>query len=376
VPIETQVEPAPPPGVDPDGFEIFRGCVLSNASGPLQGGTTNEPSGAVSDSGGTGAPDCKDKTGTRIVFATANTYAAFSADDGASFTKIDLSKIPNFLGRLCCDQVAAFVPKINRVVWVMLVRLSPKPGALQIMSASPEKIVSSHGQDWSAWAVHPADFRLNKKSHFDFPGIAVGSNSLYVNVDSVGPDGGMIVTRIPLDEIKNGETLDVDFTHSTDSPKATLGHITEDPGDEVFLAQHNDNSHMRVFSWREDSDTYEGRYREIYSWPKDRSKMASLSRNDCQDWLSGTSPGRIRGAARFKGNDTDNIWFVWTASAGDGFKQPYVEWVEFDHRNDLNKVDQGGHPQQRNSVWISGAGDQLGRRLGNLHGGGRRSEAG
>jgi len=335
VPAETPVEPAPDPGVDPDGFEILRSCVVGNASGPIHGSKTNEPSGAVSDSGETGAPNCKDKKGTRTVFVTANKYAAFSADNGATFTQIDLSKIPNFHGSLCCDQVAAFIPKINRVVWVMLVRLTPKPGAVQIMAASPEKIVSSHGEDWSAWSIHPAQLGLPASSHFDFPGIAVGDNSLYVNFDSVGGEDGMIVSRIPLDEIKAGGALDVDFTHSTDSPRAVLGHITEDPGDEVFWAQHNDNSHMRVFSWRENSDSVEARDIRIDAWPDDRNKMTSLT-PDCQDWLAATTPGRIRGAARFKGKGADDIWFAWTASAGEGFGQAHVEWVKFDHRDNFN----------------------------------------
>lgn len=340
LPRETQIEPAPPPGVDPDGFEIFRRCVVSNASGPIAGSKTNEPSGGVSDSGETGAPNCgktHDK-GTRTVFATANKFAAFSGDDGATFTQIDLSKIPNFNGSLCCDQVATFIPKINRFVWIMLVRLSPKPGAVQIMAASPEKIVSSNGQDWSAWSIRPADLGLTGSSHFDFPGLAVGNNSLYVNFDGFG---GMIVTRIPLEEIKSGGTLDVEFTHPTDSPKAVLGHITEDPGDEVFWAQHNSDRHMRVFSWAEDSDSYKWHDIDIDPWPNDRGQMSSLTPHDCQDWLSATSPGRIRGAARFKGNDTDNIWFAWTASAGNGFKQPHVQWVKLDHRDNFKVVDQG-----------------------------------
>jgi len=117
---------------------------------------------------------------------------------------------------------------------------------VRLMAASPEDLRKSSGQTgWTIWEFTPAILDLKGPGSFDFPGLAVGDNSLYLNFDGFG---GFIVCRIPLSEIKAGGTLHFRFTHPEDSPLAELGHVTENPGDEVFWAQHNSNSELRVFS--------------------------------------------------------------------------------------------------------------------------------
>ncbi|HUI40584.1 MAG TPA: hypothetical protein VL523_01330, partial [Terriglobia bacterium] len=107
----TELEPAPSPGVDPKDLEIFRHCVVADSSGPIHGGSTNEPSGGVSDSGDSGNSGCGSggAKNPRTVFTTANTFAALSPDDGATFTKLSFGGIPGFTGQICCDQVVVFV---------------------------------------------------------------------------------------------------------------------------------------------------------------------------------------------------------------------------------------------------------------------------
>jgi hypothetical protein len=339
----TALIPAPPAGVDPKDLEIFRHCVVANSSGPIQGGSTNEPSGAVSDSGDEGNTGCGKggmKKG-RTLFATANTFAALSTDDGATFSKLNFSAIPGFTGSICCDQVVVFVPKINRFVWTMLMRNIPGQTGrvtVRLMAASPEDLRKSGGQTgWTIWEFTPAILDLKGPGSFDFPGLAVGDNSLYLNFDGFG---GFIVCRIPLNEITAGGTLHLRFTHPEDSPLAELGHVTENPGDEVFWAQHNRNSELRVFSWPENSDDFQSRDIEIASWPNDPSKLTSKT-PDGHDWQAATSPGRIRGAARFKSAETDEVWFAWTASKGDSFKQPHVRWVKLDPKHSLKILKQG-----------------------------------
>ena len=339
----TELSPAPPAGVDPADLEIFRHCVIRDSGGPIHGGSTNEPSGAVSDSGENENSDCG-KGGAknaRTVFATANTFAALSDDDGATFSKLSFSGIPGFTGSICCDQVAVFVPKINRFIWTMLMRNIPGQTGrvtVRLMAASPEDLRKAMGQSgWTIWDFTPAILNFKGAGSFDFPGLAVGDNSLYLNFDGFG---GFLVCRISLNEIKAGGTLHFRFTDPTISPLAELGHVTENPRDEVFWAQHNSNSQMRVFSWAEGSDDFHFRDVDIASWPNDPSKMTS-STPDHQDWLAATSPGRIRGAARFKGTKTDEIWFAWTASRGNSFKQPHVHWVKLDPSHDFKILKQG-----------------------------------
>ena len=339
---ETTVEPAPVPGVDPGGFQTFRSCIISGKSGVIHGGSLAEPSGGISGSGAEGDASCAGKgaKGSRVVFATANSFAAFSNDNGATFTQVDFSGIANFDGSLCCDQVVQFVPKINRFVWTMLIRNAPGLSTrtiVRLMAASPQEIVNNNGQKWTVWDFTPQMLGLEPTSGFDFPGMVVGNNSLYLNFDGVG---GFIVCRIPLSEIAASATVHFRFTHPTDSPTAILGHVTEDPQDEVFWAQHDDNTNLRVFSWRESSDTYFWRIHQINPWPADQNKLSSLTK-DCQNWLARTGPGRMRGAARFKGTSKDRIWFAWTASSGDSFPQPHVRWVELNPKNNFSILKQG-----------------------------------
>jgi hypothetical protein len=340
---ETTVDPAPAPGVDPNGFQSFRECIVSGKSGLIHGGSLAEPSGGVSGSGDNGDPSCAGKgaKGSRVVFATANSFAAFSADSGAAFTQVAFSGIANFDGSLCCDQVVQFVPKINRLVWTMLVKNVPGSSTthaiVRLMAASPDEIINHNAQQWTVWDFTSGMLGLDPTQGFDFPGMAVGDNSLYLNFDG---QGGFIVCRIKLSEIAAGGTLHFRFTNPADSPLAGLGHVTEDPQDEVFWAQHDDNTDLRVFSWRESSDTYFWRVRQVPSWPADKNKMSSLTK-DCKNWLARTGPGRIRGAARFKGSNKGRIFFAWTASSGDSFSQPHVRLVELNPQNNFNVVDHG-----------------------------------
>ncbi len=275
------------------------------------------------------------------MFATANTFAALSKDDGATFTQMSFSGIPGFTGSICCDQVAVFVPKINRFVWTMLMRNIPGQSGrvtVRLMAASPEDLRKSGGQSgWTIWEFTPDIFGFKGPGSFDFPGLAVGDKVLYLNFDGFG---GFLVCRILLSEIKAGGTLHFRFTDPTDSPGAELGHVTENPGDEVFWAQNNSNSQVRVFNWAENSDDFRFRDVDIASWPNDPSKLTSKT-PDGKDWLSSTSPGRIRGAARFKNSKTDEVWFAWTASRGNSFKQAHVHWIKLDPGHNFKILKQG-----------------------------------
>lgn len=103
---------------------------------------------------------------------------------------------------------------------------------VRLMAASPEDLRKSSGQTgWTIWEFPPAILDLKGPGSFDFPGLAVGDNSLYLNFDGFG---GFIVCRIPLSEIKAGGTLHFRFTHPEDSPLAELGHVPKIPATRSF----------------------------------------------------------------------------------------------------------------------------------------------
>jgi hypothetical protein len=123
-------------------------------------------------------------------------------------------------------------------------------------------------------------------------------------------------------------------------------HLTQNTRDEIFWAGHNGNSKLRVYSLKENSNTYFWRDVGISSWA---SNAPTSTTPDGQDWLAknfngpgGNSFPRngIIGAAR-SGNQ---LWFGWTAGTDANFKQAHVEIVTLDRNNNFN-------PTQQVQVW-------------------------
>jgi hypothetical protein len=309
--------PQPAPQGDPPGIDF-----VTNAALGLNGSTVNEPSGA---------------SGGGVVFMTANWFAAFSTTGGASFTQLDPTTIfPNGDGGgFCCDQVVQYVPSIDRIIWLM------QYGSLmRIAAASPADIASSGGTAWTYWDITAA--QLGYGSGMDFPDLAIGDNSLYGAWDD---GGGLLVVRIPLQQIHDSATIFFNFTNPADSSMAVFGRLTQNTRDEVFWAGHNSNSSLRVFSWQESSGTYFWRDVGVGSWPNDNTNLKSLT-PDGQDWLSKLRDDNnnfIQGATRLVQRDSNignQIWFAWTAPSGENFPQSHVQIVVLDRGNDFRLLSQ------------------------------------
>jgi hypothetical protein len=303
------------PAKDAAGVTIF-----TNAGLGLSGNTINEPSGAV---------------GGGVVFMTVNSFAAYSTNNGGSFTKLDPTTIfPNTLGGFCCDQVVEYSASIDRFIWVM-----QYGQGYRVAAASPDTVRNSSGTAWTYWDISAA--QLGFTGGLDFPCIAVGNQVVYLNFDA---QGGRVVLRIALKEIQAGGTINFLYTDPKDSPMAFFGHLSQNPQDEVFWAGHNSNSSMRVFSWAESSGTYFWRDVAIGSWPNDNSKMVSTT-PDGQDWLSmlrSDNDNFIQGSTRVLSADrkTNQVWFAWTAPSGTNFPQPHVQIVVLDRANNFSLVSQ------------------------------------
>ena len=294
--------------------------IFTNAALGINGSTTNEPSGAV---------------GGGVVFMTANLFAAYSTNNGGSFTQLNPTTIfPSALGGICCDQVVEYVPSIDRFVWVLQCAQG-----YRVAAASPASVKSSSGTAWTYYDISAS--MLGFTGSLDFPDLAVGNQFLYLNFDA---ESGRVVLRIPLTEIQSGGTINFSWTDPKDSPMAYFGHLSQNPRDEVFWAGHNSNSSMRVFSWAESSGSYSWRDVAIGSWPNDNSKLTSTT-PDGQDWLSklrSDDNNFIQGSTRVLSADgkTNQIWFAWTAPSGNDFPQPYVQLVVLDRANNFRLVSQ------------------------------------
>jgi hypothetical protein len=153
--------------------------------------------------------------------------------------------------------------------------------------------------------------------------------------------GGLVVVRISLDLIKvvgDEEEISFQSTHPSDSSVAYGGHLTQNPGASIFWAGHNSNSSMRIFSWPDGSDIYSWQSVDIGSWPNNPNNMVALTPTPptpAPNWLSklqtfstfqilgSTRAGSPVGAA----GPPEQLYFAWTASSGNGFKFPQVQWV-------------------------------------------------
>ncbi|MDA2178533.1 hypothetical protein PDN34_18120 [Bacillus cereus] len=300
-------------------------------------GTTATPMSTV-------AADISGAESGNVVLATGNWYAVYSTDGGNTFTSINPTTIfPNTAdGGFCCDQVIQYAPTIDRFIWLMQFN----PGAdgrnrLRIAAASPQDIINSKCTAWTYWDLTSAQFGFN--NDMDYPDMSIGSNFLYISADQRGQ--GLLVVRIPLNEIQAGGTINFQFTTPSDSISAYGSHISQNTGDEVFWAgcgKPKDNGTLQVFSWAESSNSYFWRDVALnYNWPNGTITSTAPDGNDWLKKLDEFPKYGVTGATR-RGNE---LWFAWTASSGDGghggfnFTNPHVQVVKIDVKNGYKLLD-------------------------------------
>jgi hypothetical protein len=302
---------------------------FTNAALGINSSSVNEPSGGV---------------GKDVVFVTANWFAAYSTNNGGSFTQLNPSTIfPNADGGFCCDQIVQYVPSIDRVIWLMQYsRAAAGPNRYRVAAASPAAVKNSHGTAWTYWDITSTQLGYGN-NWVDYPDLSVGNNSLYLSFDEVGV--GRTVVRMPLSEIQASATIHFWYTDPNNSPMGYGGHLTQNAQDEIFWAGHNSNSNMRVFSWQEASNTYFWRDIGIGTWPNNNTNLTSTS-PDGQDWLTklrNFPSTAVLGSTRVlssSGRKVNQIWFAWSAPAGSNFRQPHVQWVALNRDNNFSLITQ------------------------------------
>lgn len=263
-------------------------------------------------------------SGGGVVFVTSNWFAAYSADGGSTFTQLNPTTIfPNDSVGYCCDQIVQYVPSIDRFIWLL------QGNGMRLASASPADIISSKGTAWTYWNLTPDVFGQPTGTGFDYPDLAVGDNSLYMNWDVGWPacpqgcNSGREVVRTSLSQIQAGGTIGLGYTTPSDSSNGWGDHLSQDTGNEVFWAGHNNTSSMRIYSLMEGSNTYFWQDVGISSWS---NTGISSTTPDGQDWmnkLSGFPGTAVIGLTR-TGNQ---VWFAWSAGTDNNFQQPHVEMV-------------------------------------------------
>ncbi len=327
-PNQTQFLPAPVTALEGDQVDGVAPITWAGNRGVgISGSTTAEPSGA---------------SGGGVVFVTANWFAAFSTNNGATWTQLDPTTVfPADAVGFCCDQIVQYVPSIDRFVWLL------QGNGYRLAVASPAQIISSNGTAWTYWNLTPQVFGQPAGTGLDYPDVSVGNNQLYMSWDMgagcpAGCTSGFQVVRTSLAGLQAGGTITLGFTNPAHGTMAWGSKISQNTLDEVFWAGHNSNSQMRIFSLQEASNSYFWRDRNVSSWPNNRPTSLTP---DNRDWLAknfngpgGNSFPRngVIGATRAAGR----VWFGWTAGTNSFFQQAHVELVAFDPGNSYSKTQQ------------------------------------
>lgn len=291
-------------------------------------------------------PDMNAARSGNVAMLSYNTRVQLSTDGTNTWKELDPTTIfpsgatqdnnGNPLDRgLCCDQILQYVPQIDRFIWLMQFCGTNTSSCLnginkvRIASASPQDIINSNGTSWTYWDLFSSTFNLGTTT-MDYPDLSVGDNFLYFSADAVGT--GLFVVRIPLNEIRDSLTINMNYTNPSDGGVAYGGHISQNTGNEVFWAGHNNNSQMRVFSMTEGSGQYFWRDININSWPN--GTISSIAADGTTDWLQflgQTFPGNaVLGVTRRNNNE---VWVAWTASQGGGFPRAHIQVVEINISN-------------------------------------------
>ena len=325
----TNVQMAPPlakTDAEPLLFVNAPGPINFVQNAPLGNNANNiaEPSGA---------------TGGGVVFVTANSFAAYSTNNGGSFTQLNPTTIfPADAIGFCCDQIVQYVPGIDRFIWLL-----QGNNGFRLASASPATIISSGGTAWTYWNLPSNLFGQPAGTGVDYPDLSVGNNSLYLSWDVGWPacpsgcNSGVQVSRISLAGIQGAGTITIEYTNPPDSSMVWGGHLMQNTLNEIFWAGHRSNSQMRVFSLAEGSNTYFWRDVNISSWA--RVALSSLT-PDSQNWL-GQCGGGFPGTAVIGSTRVGNqLWFAWSAGTDSNFQQPHVEMVTLDRDNNFSKIQQ------------------------------------
>lgn len=316
-PTNTSTEKAPigdPPAIT---------FLVNNGLG-INGSTIAEPSGGVNAGG--------------VVFVSSNWYAAYSTDNGSTFTQLNPTTIfPNDAIGFCCDQIVQYAPSIDRVLWLL-----QGNNGFRLASASPADIINSGGTAWTYWNLPSDIFGQPNGTGVDYPDLSLGNNSLYMSWDVGWPAcpancrSGFQVSRTSLSGIQANGTITIDYTSPPDASMAWGGHLMQDTLDEIFWAGHNSSSQMRVFSLQEGSNTYFWRDVGVSTWA---NNALNSTTPDGNNWVAGSGgfPGNaVIGSTRVG----SQLWFAWSAGTDKNFQQPHVEMVTLDRSNNFSKIQQ------------------------------------
>lgn len=246
-----------------------------------------------------------------VVFYTGNWFASRSLDGGQTFQHVNpAAAFPDPPGmEFCCDQVAHYIKKIDTFVWLLQYTETPQGNNIQRLAfATTEQV--RQGQ-WRLFDISSQSLGL-PGVFLDYPDIAVGSNMLYVTMNGFRGNAwdSTILVRLPLSGIKNGTITGDRFIWRENFNF----RVAQNCNTTAYFASHNTNSQIRVFKWREKSQSPTFKDIDVATWGG--GNFISIT-PDNRNWLERADP-RMTGATRANGE----LWFAWGSSDGGANNRP------------------------------------------------------
>lgn len=284
----------------PQSIAFFANVALPDASTNDDTSTVCEPSVAV--------------RGQEVLY-TANWFAAFSRDGGATFTYLNpYTTFPaSSFGPFCCDQVAIYDPRHDLMIWFLQYVNDSQGNIIRIAVSKGNDIAA---QNWYYYDFSPQGVGNWSQQWFDYPELALGEKYLYVTTNVFSTAGSFtraVILRLPLAELS--QYAGFQYSHYATQDVGSIRPV-QGAGSTMYFGAHRSVASIRTFSWPENSANLTMDDVVVQQW---RDSVRVAPGPDGRDWL-GRADGRIT-AAWLSG---DNIGFAWTASQDSQYAYPHV----------------------------------------------------
>ena len=182
-----------------------------------------------------------------VVMVSYNWGCDVSTDGGATWRLLSpYTVFPNTLaGGFCCDQVVLYVPRSDIFCWFLQYGADAAgQGAFRIAVATSDSVLNDPTA-WTYWDFVAGDFGW-PTADMDYPDMSYSDRYLYVSTDVMG--SGRVTMRIQLEELRNGGTINFEYTDPEDGKNVWGAHLVQQTTDMGLWAGHQDNSHLVFFT--------------------------------------------------------------------------------------------------------------------------------
>lgn len=313
---------SPEPMVSPSSFAILRNSSPNSVIGTSKSNIM-EPSTALAG---------------RSRFMTGNWFAAFTNNDGATWTSLSpytTFSPPAGSPQFCCDQVVLYDPSRDLMIWYLQYVKSGSTAS----DVGVQKIAIHRGTragikagGWISYNIYPSNFGGPASGEwFDYPDMALSNDYLWVstNVFSTTTDSftRSVVYRVSLDDLAAAQPIPAQvFSQNT---VGTL-KLVQGAKDIMYFASHLSTTAMRIFKWPETSASPTSVDKTIPAWTFTGRGGHICTTSTGQNWCGRADERVLAGALSWnQATKQGELWWFWNVAQGGSFPKPYIDAAKF-----------------------------------------------